>query len=72
MTMTKEYNELAQKAKLDLVKEDRENARIREKAIKQQMARKYNESKSARVSGRRLSFEESGASKETQGEGQLH
>ena len=41
-TMTKESNQLAQRAKLDLVKEDMEKARIKEKAIKQQMTRKYN------------------------------
>ena len=42
ITMTKEYNELAGRAKLDLVVEDREKARIKEEAIKQQMPRKYN------------------------------
>ena len=34
VTMTKDYNEFAQKAELDLVEEDREKARIKEEAIK--------------------------------------
>ena len=42
ITMIEEYNELTGKAGLDLVKEDRENARVKEEAIKQQMVRKYN------------------------------
>ena len=42
ITKTKESNELARRAKLDLIEEDMEMARIKEEAIKQQMARKYN------------------------------
>ena len=37
-----ESNADAWRAKLDLLEEDRERARIRDEAIKQQMARKYN------------------------------
>ena len=40
--MTEESNELNRRAKLDLVEEDRERARIQEEAINQQMVRKYN------------------------------
>ena len=40
--MTNGCNELAQIIELDLVEEDREKARIKNEAIKQQMARKYN------------------------------
>ena len=42
ITLAKESNEDAQRVELDLVEEDREKARIKEEAIKQQMARKYN------------------------------
>ena len=41
-TMIEESNQLARRAELDLVEEDREKARIKEETIKQQMARKYN------------------------------
>ena len=34
MTITKESNELVEKAKLDLIKEDKERVRIKEEAIK--------------------------------------
>ena len=40
--MTEESNELARRAELDLVEEDKEKARVKEEAIKQEMARKYN------------------------------
>ena len=33
---------MLERAELDLVKENREKAKIKEEAIKQQMARKYN------------------------------
>ena len=42
ITMVEESNKDAQRAELDLVEKDREKARIKEEAIKQQMARKYN------------------------------
>ena len=37
ITMTKESNELARRAQLDLVKEDRVKAKVKVEAIKQQM-----------------------------------
>ena len=40
--MTEESNEDTRRAELDLVKEEKEKARIKEDTIKQQMARKYN------------------------------
>ena len=40
--MIEESNELARKVELDLIEEDREKAKMKEKVIKQQMARKYN------------------------------
>ena len=40
--MAEESNENARRAELDLIEEGRERAKIKEKAIKQQMARKYN------------------------------
>ena len=42
MTMIEESNELAQKVQLDLVEKDKERAKIKDEAIKQQMARKNN------------------------------
>ena len=40
--MTKESNEHAQKGELDLAEEDKEKARVKQEAIKQQITRKYN------------------------------
>ena len=40
--MAEESNEDARRAELDLIEEDRERAKIKEEAIKQQMAWKYN------------------------------
>ena len=42
ITIAEESDEDARRAKLDLVEEDRERAKIKEEAIKQQMAWKYN------------------------------
>ena len=42
ITMTKESNELARKVELDHIEEEKEKARVKEEAIKHQMARKYN------------------------------
>ena len=42
ITTVEESNKDARRAQLDLVEKNREKARIREEAIKQQMARKYN------------------------------
>ena len=41
-TMIGESNELAQRVELDLAEEDSEKVRVKEKAIKQQIVRKYN------------------------------
>ena len=40
--MTEESNKDAQRVELDLVKKEKEKARIKEEVIKQQIARKYN------------------------------
>ena len=40
--MIEESNKLAQRTELDLIKEDREKAKVKEEVIKQQMERKYN------------------------------
>ena len=42
ITMTEESYEDARRVELDLVQEDKEKAKIKEEAIKQQMVRKYN------------------------------
>ena len=42
ITTTEESNKDARRVELDPVEEEREKARIKEKAIKQQMTRKYN------------------------------
>ena len=42
LTTTEESNELARRAELDLIEEDKKRARVKEEAIKQQMALKYN------------------------------
>ena len=42
ITITEKSNENARRVELDLVEEEREKDRIKEEAIKQQMARKYN------------------------------
>ena len=42
ITMAEEFNEDARRAELDLVEEDKENVKIKEEAIKQKIARKYN------------------------------
>ena len=42
MVISKEGNELARRAELDLIKEDREKGCIQDETMKQQIARKYN------------------------------
>ena len=42
ITMAEDSNENARRAELDLIEEDRKRAKIKEEAIKQQIARKYN------------------------------